>query len=297
MPISTAAHADSLDPIFKKVFFDEDKEWPTFMSTLFTESNTNLLTLKESKVTGLGIVPRKTQGQSATLDQRFQGYDQTYTQLFYSLGVEVTREMLFYDLHGSMKNLPKAFNRATKATIETIAANHFNRHINGSFLGPDGVVLCSNSHPNNHTSATHDNLGTAGSMTHTRIADMRLLQRKMKNEAQLPEMLGLDFLLVPFDGEEKARIITGDHFKSGSANFDVNILNGAGLKILVNPYITVTTAYWIVAKDNFLKWIWSVKPEFNRDKGVSEQVAKWYVYFAAVSNWTDFRGIVGNNGV
>lgn len=297
MAMTTSAHADSLDPIFRKVYADVDKEWPTYMSTLFTESNTKLLTLKESKLTGLGIIPRKTQGQAATLDQRYQGYDETYTQLFYSLGVEVTREMLFYDLHNNMQNLPKAFNRSTKATIETLAANHFNRHINGSYLGPDGVVLCSNVHPNNQTSATHDNLGTAGSLTHTRLADLRLLQRKMKNEAQLPEMLGLDHLLVGLDLEEKSRIITGDHYKSGSQNYDVNILNGAGLKILVNPYITITTAYWIVAKDNFLNWIWSVRPEFNRDKGVSEQVAKWYVYFAAVSKWTDFRGIVGNNGV
>jgi hypothetical protein len=296
MPENTAAMADSLDPIFKNVYYQKDKPYPSFMNTLFTVENTNLLTLKESKLTGVGLIPRKTQGAAASSDQRYQGYDQSYTQLFYSLEVEATREMLDFDLHGNIANLPKAMRRSTDATIETIGANHFNRHINGSYLGPDGVVLCSNSHPNNHTSAVHDNLGTAGSMTHTTIADLRLLQKKMKNEAQIPEMLGLDYLLVPLDLEEKARIITGDHYKSGSSNYDVNILNGAGLKILANPYITVTTAYWIVAKDNFLKWFWSAAPEFNRDKGVSEQVAKWYVYFRCVSGWTDFRGVVGNNG-
>lgn len=297
MPQSTAANADSLDPIFRKIYHDEDKEWPTFMSMFFNESTTDLLTLKESKVTGIGFIPRKTEGQAATLDSRYQGYDQTYTQLFYSLGVEVTREMLDFDRSGAVANLPKAFNRATKATIETIAANHFNRHRNGSYLGPDGVELCDNSHPNQHTSAVHDNLDSPGSMTHTRIAAMRLLQKKMKSEAQMPEMLGMDYLLVPLELEEKAKIVTGDHYKSGSQNYDVNILNGAGLKVIANPYITVTTAYWIVAKDNYLEWIWSTRPEFNRDKGVSEQVAKWYVYFACVSNWTDFRGIIGNNGV
>ncbi len=297
MPISTAAHADSLDPSFRLVYHMTDKEFPTYMSMFYTESDTNILTVKESKVTGVGIIPRKTQGQAATLDEQYQGYNKDYTQKFYSLGVEVTREMLDFDLHNSMANLPKALKRATTATVETIGANTFNRHINGSYLGPDGVVLCSNSHPNTHTSAVHDNLDTAGSMTHTRIAAMRLLQRKMKNERQLPEMLGLDYLLVPFELEEKAKIVTGDHYKSGAANYDVNILHGAGLQVIVNPYITVTTAYWIVAKDNFLKWIWSAQPEFNRDKGVSEQVAKWYVYFRCIEGWTDFRGIIGNNGV
>jgi hypothetical protein len=289
--------ADSLDPGFKTVFYQEDKAYPMFMEMLFNVKNTNLLTEKESKITGVGLIPRKTEGGAAEGDQRYQGYDKSYTQLFYSLEVECTREMLAYDLHGNMKNLPKAMKRSTNATVETIAANHFNRHINGSYLGPDGVVLCSNSHPNNHTSAVHDNLSTAGSMTHTTIADMRLLQRKMKNEAQIPELLSMDYLLVPLDLEETARIITGDHYKSGSANYDVNILNGMGLKILPNPYITVTTAYWLISKNNYMNWFWSARPEFNRDKGVSEQVAKWYVYFACVSGWTDFRGIVGNNGV
>ena len=297
MAQTTSAFADSLDPIFKMVFHDTDKAYPTLMEKLFTVSDTNLLTFKESKNTGLGIVPRKTQGQAATLDQRYQGYDKSYTQLFYSQAVEVTREMLDFDLHGSFRNLPKAMSRAITATVETIAANHFNRHISGSYLGPDGVALCHNSHPNNHTSATHDNLGTAGSMTHTTIADLRLLQRKMKNERQIPEMINSDYFLVPLDLEEKARIITGDRYKSGSANYDINIFNGAGLEIVVNPYITVSTAYWLVSKDNYLKWVWSQRPEFNRDKGVSEQVAMWYSYFRAVSAWTDFRGLVGNNGV
>jgi hypothetical protein len=109
-------------------------------------------------------------------------------------------------------------------------------------------------------------------------------------------MIGMDYLLLSPTLEEKARIIIGDHYKSGSANYDVNILGNMGLNILVNPYITVTTAYWLISKTNQLQWIWSRKPEFNRDKGVSEQIAKWYTYFRAANGWTGFRGVVGNNG-
>jgi len=174
--------------------------------------------------------------------------------------------------------------------------NHFNRHITSGYTGGDGLVLCHDTHTTTQSSATFDNLGAAGSLTHTTLADLRLLQKKMKNWREIPEVIDSKWLLVPLDLEEKANILLGDRYKSGSANYDVNIFNGAGLTIVASPFITVTTAYWLIAAKNGLKWKWSARPEFNRDKGVSDQVAKWYTYWRAVSGWNDFRGIVGNNG-
>lgn len=297
MAMTTGQHADSLDPGFRTIFHDDEPAKPAVMSRLFNESTTDLLTVKESSVSGFGQVPQKTQGQAATVDQRYQGYNASYTQLFYSMAAEVTREMLDFDRGGSMKTIPTAMSAAVKATLETMAANHFNRHITSGYTGPDGSLLCVTNHAARAGSAaTHGNLGTAGSLTHTTLADGRLNMNKTKGVRQEPMETKPNYLQVPPDLEEKALIITGSDRKSGTANWDVNIFKGGGLEIVVNNYITITTGYWLISKNNKLQWIWSAKPEFNRDKGVSEQIAKWYVYFRCVSGWTDWRGVWGNNG-
>lgn len=296
MPLTTGQIADSLDPIFVDVYHNTDREHPLMMEALFKVSNTDLKTLKKSSMTGLGLVPRKTEANPATPDQIYQGYDTTWTQLFYSQEVIVSREALFFDRHGSMKALPAAMKRAVNATIETMGANHFNRHITGGYTGGDGLVLCHNSHTTTQSSATFDNLGSAGSLTHTTLADLRLLMRKMKNEREIPMQMSADIFLYPLDLEEKALMITGDKYKTGTSNWDINIFNGAGLKHMAHPYVSVATAYWLISKEHQMEWIWSARPEFNRDKHVSAQRAMWYSYFAAVSKFSGFRGIVGNNG-
>jgi hypothetical protein len=298
MAQSVTQFADSIDPSFQKVFVDTEKEWPTVAERVFHVEDTNLYNTKHSANSGFGLVPEKTHGLAATIDQRYQLYDKTYTQVSYSLAVEVTREMLAFDLTSSFKTLPRALQFSWKQTIETLAANVFNRHINGSYLGADGKVLCANDHPPRpNSSASQDNLGTAGSLTHTTLADGRLNLLKTKNARELQEQRIADRLIIPPDLFEKASIITKSDRKSGSANWDVNIFKGEALDIIQWPFITVTTAYWLQdSRQHDLYIMFSQRPEFNRDKGVSEQIAKWYIFVMCALGFSGWRGIWGNNG-
>jgi len=298
MAMTLPQFADSIDPSFQKVWVDTDKEWPTVTEKLFHVESTSLYNTKHSFNTGLGAVPVKTAGTATTIDQRYQGYDKTYTQVSFGLGVEVTREMMDFDLTSSMKQLPRALQFSMKQTIETYGANIFNRHINGSYLGPDGKVLCANDHPAHPLSSVEqDNLGTAGSLTHTTLADGRLNLMLTKNERNMQGRLQADRLIIHPNNGEKARIILKSEKKSGSANWDVNIFRDGGIEPVEWPFISVTTGYWLQdSKEHKLYLLWSCKPEFNRDKGVSEQIAKWYVYARFAIGFSNWRGIWGNNG-
>jgi hypothetical protein len=174
----------------------------------------------------------------------------------------------------------------------------FNRHINSSYLGSDAKALCANDHPPRvGSSASQDNLGTAGSLTHTTLADGRLNLLKTKNARELQEQRIADRLIVPPELYEKANIITKSDRKSGSANWDVNIFKGEGMDIIQWPFITITTGYWLQdSRQHDLYILFSARPEFNRDKGVSEQVAKWYIYARCAVGFSGWRGIWGNNG-
>ena len=295
--MNTAQFADNLDPAFRKIFHDTEKQWPSVMERIFNVESSSLHAEKMSANSGLGLTPVKTEGTATTLDTRVQLYDKTFTHVAYGVGVEITREMMDDDLSGSMKATPQAMSISGKQTIETLAANHFNRHVTGAYTGPDGKVLCATDHPA-YGSASQSNLGTAGSLTHSTLAAGRLAMKKMKNHRGLFQRVDPKILLVPPDLEEKAQIIVNTDRKSGSANWDVNIFNGSGIEIVVWNFITVTTAYWLIGDkaQHQMYWFWRTKPEFNRDRGVSEQIAKWYTYFRCISGHVDWRGIWGNNG-
>ena len=294
---STAQIADSLDPAFRKIFHDAAKDLPQIREQIYNIESSSLYQEKLSAMSGLGLVPTKTEGTATTMDDRVQLFDETFTHTSYGQGFQATREALDDDLGGSLKNTPKAMSRSILATRETLAAHPFNRHVTGAYTGADGKVLCATDHLA-YGAATQSNLTTAASMTHATLASMRLALRKLKDHRGIGQRTEGRKLLVPPDLEEKAGIVTGDHYKDGSMNYDKNILHNAW-EIVVWNYITITTAYWVLAdkSDHQLYWFDRVKPEFNRDKGVSEQVAEWYSYFRCSNGFVDWRGIQGNNGV
>ena len=291
---------DLLDARFKNIWQEQYDRYPKRYETLLNVLKSDRAYEKHSAVTGFGAIPVKDELADITYDVRYQGYDKTYTHLTYARGFKIADEMIEDDLFNVMAQSPKAMGTAVGQTIETLAASIFNNGFDvTNYPGPNAMALLDTSHPSEDGSArTFDNIATAAALTHSTLAACRLRMRKMDDPRGFPILLDAKYVVVPPDLEETAKIIVMTDRKSGSANWDYNLLNNSGLEVIVWPHLSSTTAYFMMCPkgQHKINWYWRKRPEFERDKDFDAGAAKWKTRMRLSYGWDNFRGIDGNAG-
>ena len=95
------------------------------------------------------MAPVKSEGNGVQYDSEIQGFTTRYTHIAYALGYIVTKEEKDDNLYEKVsKKRSAALAMSFRQTKENVAANVYNRAFNGTYLGGDGVALCSTAHPN-----------------------------------------------------------------------------------------------------------------------------------------------------
>ena len=299
MAIFTTNFAELLLPGLRKVYGDTYKDWPEEYSKVF-----NLETSKRSKeddqgITGLGLVPSKPEGQGITYDTAFQGLKKTYTHAAFGLGIAITREMFEDDLYRKMKNMARGLARSVKHTIEIEGANDLNRAFNSSFVGSDGLELCSTLHTTVAGGTYRNELTTAADLDITSFE-----QALIDIETQFIDDRGLKLRVMPQkmvihpSNIWQAKKILKSAQEPDTANNAVNpgqgILPGG---FMVMHELTDADA-WFITTDvpNGLTWFWRRKPEFTKDNDFDTENAKFKTTMRFSHGWTDPRGIFGSPG-
>lgn len=294
--ITTGNHPKALWPGMHAFFGAQYKEHPEEWREIYEVEKSSKNYEEDTKLTGFGLAPEKTEGGSVSYDTETQGYTKRYRHTVYGLGYVVTQEEMednLYEIVSRRRIKRLAF--SMRQTKEIVGANVLNRAFNSSYTGGDGKELLATDHPSLAGNFQNE-LTTAADLSEAALEDMVILIGQAKNERGLSIALRPKKLIIPINLMFEAKRILKSELQSGTANNDINALKGM-FDYSVNHYLTDTDA-WFIKTDcpNGMQWFERRALDFTRDNDFDTENAKAKATMRFSNGWTDPLGMYGSAG-
>jgi hypothetical protein len=300
MPIISDNWADALDPIIHHWFEQGINRRPSLIDALFNVQTSVRAYEEVSSIGAIGIDAWDNYENSGAVPQVDfdQGYKETYTHSEYVVELEIERKFLDDNMFRQITDPALRLGDSAALKREVDGASVFNNAFSGSFLGADGVALCSDSHPYSpeKTGSTQDN-NFALALNKTNVATIREAMMAFTDDTENIVAVTPTMLLVPPELEDEALVIAGSLLDPDNANNALNPQSGR-FSVLTNHYLTDANAWFMIDPiymNMSLDW-------FNRDplalvfEGVYKQVkASWTARMRYSFGWSDWRWIAGSN--
>lgn len=298
--ITTGLHPKALWPGVKAWFGQAYDEHPLEYPMIFQKDTSDKAYEERVETTGFGLAPVKPQGSSVSYVADAQGYTARFTNVTYALGYIVTMEELADNLYEAVsKSRARKLAFSMRQTKEYVGANIINRITNGSYLGGDGVVLASASHPTRSGNQSNI-LSPAADISETAIEDMVTQLMGMTNNVGLVINLMADKLLVPRQLWFEANRILKSTLNEGTATNAINVLKATNAfpgGIVMNHFLTDADAWGILTNcPDGLIYQERMTLKFTQDNDFDTENAKAKAVERYVFGWADWRGIVWSVG-
>ena len=299
--ITTASHPKALWPGIKAWWgqvYDEHKEE---YSQLFDSDTSSMNYEEDVQLTGFGLAPVKSEGSGVSYDSEVQGFTTRYTHVAYALGYIVTKEELDDNLYEQVsRRRSAALAMSFRQTKENVGANIYNRAFNGTYLGGDGVALCSTSHPNTSGGTFANKPSVDADLSEASLEDALTAIMGFQNDRGLLINVMPKSLIVARQNWWNANRILKSAYTPSTANNAVNVLvatNALPEGIVMNHYLTSPNAWFVRTNiQNGLKYYSRVGIQFDQDNDFDTMNAKAKGYERYSFGWTDPRAIYGVNG-
>jgi len=297
--IATGNHPKALWPgvysWFGAKYAEHGAEWRELFDIKSSAKNYEELVQQ----TGFGLAPVKPEGSSTQYDFHSQGYIARGKHVAYSLGYIVTREELADNLYKEV-SMRRAGSLAfsMSQTRENVGANIYNRVVNSTYTGGDGVSLGSTAHPSLGGNQSNI-LSTAADLSEASLEDLGIQIMNAVDPKGLKISLTPQCLVVPTALVYDAERILKSQLRSGSADNDVNALRTLGTipKVVVNHYLTDTDQWFIRTNaPDGLCWFDREAVQFSKDTDFDTDNAKAKGYMRFIPFWGDWRGLYSSAG-
>lgn len=300
MPITTGSHPKSLWPGVKAFFGKTYAEKPAVWSQVFNSMSSDKAYEELVEDTGFGLASAKAEGSAISYDTDKQGYTTRLTNTTYGLGAIITRENVEDNKYESvaMKKAAKLA-RSMRQTKENVHANVLNRAFNSSYLGGDGLELCSTAHVT--INGTQQNEPTvATDFSEAALEDMLILIRNATDSRGLRIQLMAEKLVIPADLMFEATRVLSSVNQSGTANNDINAVRAMGLVpggVVSWDYLTDSDA-WFTMTDapEGLVSMQRRALALTQDNDFDTENARMKATERYVAGWGDWRGVYGSPG-
>jgi len=292
--------ADALDPIVRTRFKLGFARRPSLIETLY---NTESSSRAYEQVSGIGAVGidmwNQWENSGVVANASFdQGYKTTFTHREYPLEMKIQRKLMEDANWIEIKNLSANMGESASLKREVDAASVFNNAFSSSFLGADGVALCSNSHPFNpqKTGSTQDNNHTLA-LTKDNVKTIRESMMAFTDDNGNKVAVTPNAILVPPSLEDEALVISKSLLDPVSANNAINPQEGR-FTVIVWHYLTDSNA-WFMLDTNLMKsnLHWFNRSPLNIVPKVEDKtlVATWIAYMRYSYGFSDWKWVAGSN--
>lgn len=215
---------------------------------------------------GLGLLNEKPEGEGISYDDFIQGPTKRWTHRTYALGCRITEEMiedsLYPDVPTEMADMTKELGRSARETIEVLTHDAYN---GTTKTAGDGNAIFHNTHTK-LGGGTWSNLLTpaadlAASSLRTAIQNMENTTDD-RNKQQVVKPVKL---VVAPAGEWTARELLNSAYDPESANNAINPIKSRNLQLIVDPYLTDSDAWFLIADKNPIITFIRRKVKFAKD--------------------------------
>lgn len=277
------------------------KDIPLQHTEVFDVNTSDKAYEEDQELPGFGLAPVKSEGGSISYDTHAQGYTKRYTNVTYGLGFIETQESVEDNLYkGRATSRTKALARSMRVTKETIMANIVNRAFDSNYVGGDGVQMIATTHPTLSGNQANT-LSVQADLSEASLEDMLILVWNMTDSRGLRIMASAQKLMVAPNGAFEAERILKSTLQNDTANNAVNAVKSMGLLpggVLNWRYLTDTDA-WFIKTDvpEGLKLFNRREVSFEKDSDFDTSNYKHKATERYSGGWTDWRGIVGSQGI
>lgn len=299
--INTGTHPKLLWPGIHAIWGQVYSSHPEEYQDLYNIETSDRAYEEDVQVTGFGLAPIKTEGNSGSFDSEVQGIISRYVHLAYSLGYIVTYEELQDNLYAEVAaRRAKANAFSMHQTVETVCAFLYNNAFSTTyFTTGDGVALISGSHVK-ATGGTYSNQLTPGAdLAEASLEDMCIQIMNAENDRGLKIALMPESLHVSTSEWYNANRILKSVLQSDTANNNINVLKATNTfpkGIKVNHFFT-KPASWFVRTNapQGMTMFWRQQPDLAQDNDFPTRNAQALSYMRFSVGCTDPRGIYGSD--
>ncbi len=299
--INRAQLQRELLPGLNVLFGMEYKRYEEQWRQLYQTDTSNRSFEEDLKVAGFGAAPNKSEGGQVAYDVAQEAYVARYVHETIAMGFVITEEAIEDNLYDSLaKRYTRAMARAMAHTKNVKGAAVLNNAFSGSYLGGDGVSLCSTAHPT-VGGFTNSNRPTVGADLNEASLEAAVIQiGKWVDERGLLIAAQPQKLVVPIDLQFVAKRILGNSDRPGTSDRDINALvamNSMSSQFVVNNFLTDTNAWFLITDVNDgLKMYQRVAMKTASETGFDHGVMKYKARERYSFGWSDPLGIFGSPG-
>lgn len=297
-PLTRSSMPDLLYEGLHALFGSDYAKLPKEYTRIFDVRTSKKASERVVEMTGLGLASVKAEGASIVYDTPGQGPRTDFTHVTYGLGFMLTREAQEDNLYQDVAETnTRALTWSMTTTKEMVHANVLNRAATAGYVGGDGVVLASASHPT--VNGTQSNLLTAADLSEASLEDAMTTVMSVKNSRGLPIALRPVRLIVgPGQIFNATRILSSDG-RVGTADNDVNAIKALGMvpEIVINHYLDDLDAWYI--QTNAPEGLISFQRravDFENDSDFDTENKKFKATERYSAGWGDWRAIFYNPG-
>jgi hypothetical protein len=282
----------------KKVWGEVVARHTPEFSQIFKEESSDQGYEEYQEITGLGLIPEKSETGIITYDDILNGYVTKLVNVSFAGGFAVTREMRDDAKYRIIQDLTVALSSSVILTVESVGANILNRAFSGSYVFGDGKELCATDHPLPGGGTLRNELSTAADLATTSFRQARIDLEKMPDSRGNKMAIMPRKLIVPVDERDTAEIILGTDREPETPNNAINVDKGILPEgFATNHFLTDEDAWFILTNQDgliFQKRVWPA--EFDQDNDSNTLNWLYYTYFRLVFGCYNPRAIFGTPG-
>jgi len=256
---------------------------------------------EETKLSGFAAAPTKTEGAAIAYDNAQEAWTARYSHETIALGFAITEEAMEDNLYDSLSTrYTKSLARAMAYTKQVKGANVLNNAFSGSYLGGDGVALCSTAHPLVSGGTNANRPTTDVDLNETSLEAAVIQIAAWTDERGLLIAAKPRKLVIPPALMFVAKRLLETELRVGTTDNDINALKSMGAisgGYTVNHFMTDPNG-WFMLTDvpNGLKHFERVKLSNSMDGDFDTGNVRYKSRERYSFGWSDPLGIWGTQG-
>ena len=301
MAISRAQLLKELLPGLNALFGMEYKTYGEQHKEIYETESSERSFEEETKLSGFSAAPVKNEGSALAYDNAQEAWTARYNHETIALGFSLTEEAIEDNLYDSLSaRYTKSLARAMAYTKQVKAASVLNNGFTAGYVGGDGVVLFSTSHPLVSGGVNSNTPAVAADLNETSLENAVIQIAAWTDERGLLIAAKPKKLIAPPALQFVATRLLETKLRTGTTDNDINAIENNGSipdGYTINNYLTDTNA-WFLTTDvpnglkHFVRTPLSNSMDGDFDTGNVRYKSRERYSFG----WSDPLGMFGSPG-